>query len=556
MAVLPAWLVNRALSGITSLGYNPSIDIEFVATGDAPLDTHTPLVWYAVTSQLPVSMSPRSLSGSKIGAWFDDYYYRIHISPSAVDVGSTTAYQEREVAVWNAYLEPKTLAGITETGDTDGLSLVGPGAPPTVFAGTEERTYTFSVSTEGPPNIDASYTFDFPAANAATLSVIGSRVTMWPFIPRTGWSESLAWKTDIIPAFGKEQRLAIRTAPRQSLAFQHHLNPREFSRAKALATDWAHRVFGVPVWGERTKIVSLASGSSFIPFSTAYADYRDGGLVALWESNESVEAAEIDTVAPNGLNLKRPLTRDFTNVLVAPVRFCRAFSGFDFSRGTSVSNDLALEFDATDNVALPADPSVTYRGYPVLDYCPLIVTPLDERISRAIDVFDNEQGRRDVEVKSNRASRRYTVAMRKGSRAAVWSIRQWLHSRRGRQKAFWLPSFNRDAVLAQPTDVNPATLTINHLGVGRFYHSTLDLLIWLANGTKHYVQVVDSAVDVNGNEVLVLSAAITSPSIAPADVRQISIMSLVRLDADTVKIGYDAAGYATMTVPAIGVPDL
>ena len=556
MAVLDAWLVDYGLVGLTSEAYNPSISIEFLATGDAPLDAHSPLVSYPITSKLPVSMTPLAIDAAVLGAWFDDYYYRVHIVPSSVDVGNITAYQERNVVVWNAYPEPKTLSVITEAGDTDGLTLVGPEAPPTVFSITEERTYTFSVSTEGPPSIEASYTFDFQAANAVMLSVIGSRVTMWPFIPRTGWSESLAWKTDIIPAFGKEQRLAIRTSPRQSLVFQHHLNQREFSRAKAIATDWAHRVFGVPVWGERTKIVSLASGAIFIPFSTAYADYRNGGLVALWESSESVEAAEIDTVSSNGLNLKRPLTRDFTNVFVAPVRFCRAFNGFDFSRRTNASNDLALEFDATDNVALPADPSVTYRGYPVLDYCPLIVAPLDERISRAIDVFDNEQGRRDVEVTSNWASRRYTVSMRKGNRAAVWSIRQWLHSRRGRQKAFWLPSFNRDAVLAQPTGVNPATLTINYIGVGRFYHSALDLLIWLANGTKHYVQVVDSAVDVNGNEVMVLSAAITSPSIAPADVRQISILSLVRLDADTVTITYDAAGYATMTVSAIGVPDL
>lgn len=556
MAVLDAWVVDYGLVGLTNAAYNPSVALEFFATGDAPLDTHTPLVSYPVTSNLPVSTAPVDLDATLSGAWFDDYYYRIHVVPSTIDVGNLTAYQERDVVVWNAYLEPKTLTGVTEAGDTDGMALVGPEAPPTVFAGTEERTYTFSISTEGPPAIDASYVFDFTGANTASLSVSGSRTTMWPFIPRAGWSESLAWKTDIIPSFGKEQRLAIRTAPRQSFAYQHHLNPREFSRAKAIATDWVHRVFGVPVWGERTKIVSLASGATFIPFSTAYADYRNGGLVALWESSESIEAAEIDTVASNGINLKRQLTRGFANVFVAPVRFCRAFSGFDFSRRTSASNDLDLEFDATDNVALPADPSVTYRGYPVLDYCPLIVTPLDERISRAVDVFDNEQGRRDVEVQSNWASRRYTVAMRKGSRAAVWSIRQWLHSRRGRQKAFWLPSLNADAILAQPTGINPATLTINHIGVGRFYHSAIDLLIWLADGTKHYAQVVDSAVDVNGNEVLVLSAAISSPSIAPADVRRISIMSLVRLDADTVKITYDAAGYATMTVPAIGVPDL
>lgn len=556
MAALDAWVVDYGLFGITNDAYNPTISIEFFATGDALLEAFPLLGQYDITSNLPVSMSPFAVEAVRVGAWFDDLYYRIHVSPSAIDVGNLTAYQEREVVVWNAYPEPKTLDGIAEAGDTSGLSLVGPEAPPTVFAGTEERTYVISVSTEGSPTIDVSYTFDFPDANPVTLSIVGARTTMWPFIPRSEWSESMAWKTDILPAFGKEQRLAIRSAPRQSFEFQHHLDPREFSRAKAIATDWAHRVFGVPVWGERTKIISLASGATFIPFNTSYADYRDDGLVALWESSESVEAAEIDTVASNGLNLKRPLTRAFSNVFVAPVRFCRAFSGFDFTRRTSASNELALEFDATDNVALPDDPSATYRGYPILDYCPLIVTPLDERISRAIDVFDNEQGRRDVEVQSGWASRRYTVAMRKGSRAAVWAVRQWLHSRRGRQKAFWLPSFSTDAVLAQPTGVNPATLTVNYIGIGRFYHSALDLLIWLTDGTKHYVQVIDSEIDVNGNELLALSAAITSPGIDPEDVRQISIMSLVRLDADTVKITYDAAGYATMTVPAIGVPDL
>lgn len=502
----------------------------------------------------PVSTTPYVKSGEVSASFSTDYYYRVHVRPNPIALGNLLTSQTRQVEVWNAYLTPNTLSSISSVG-ADGLQLIQPEAPPTTYLALESRFYALNIDTDGPPAIDASYTFDF-TTGAVELTVTGRRVTVWPFIPRAGWSESLSWKTDIIPAFGKEQRLAIRTAPRQSLAFQHHLNPREFSRAKAIATDWAHRVFGVPVWGERTKITSLPSGVVFIPFSTAYADYRNGGLVALWESNESAEAAEIDTVAPNGLNLKRPLPRAFANVFVAPLRLCRAFSGFDFSRRTNASNDLALEFDATDNVALPADPSVTYRGYPVLDYCPLIVAPLDERISRAIDVFDNEQGRRDVEVTSNWASRRYTVAMRKGSRAAVWSIRQWLHSRRGRQKAFWLPSFNRDAVLAQPTGVNPETLTINQIGVDRFYHSSLDLLIWLANGTKHYVQVVGSAVDANGNEALALSTAITSPGIAPADVRQISIMSLVRLDADTVKITYDAAGYATMNVPAIGVPDL
>lgn len=556
MAVLDAALLGYGQSGLTSSAYNPSISMAFFATGGARLDSWVEATAHSVTSNLPVSAAPTSREATIAGAWFNDYYFRIHTAPAAVDVGNITAYQEREVTVWNAYLEPKTLTAVNETGDTEGVTLVGPEAPPTVFASTEERTYSLAVSTEGPPAIDVVFEFDFTDANSPLLTVIGARTTMWPFVPRAGYAESLAWKTDIIPSFGKEQRLAIRSAPRQSFEYKHKLDYREFSRAKAMATGWAHRVFGVPVWGERTKILSLAEGALFIPFNTAYADYRDDGLVALWESSESVEAAEIDTVTPSGLNLKRPLTRNFANVTVAPVRFCRAFSGFDFARLTSAVNELSLEFEATDNTDLAADPSATYRGYPILDYCPLIVSPLDERITRAIDVFDNEQGQIAVEVQSNWAGRRYTVAMRKGSRAAVWALRQWLHSRKGRQKAFWLPSYNKDAVLAQPTGLNPATITILPIGVVRFYDGALDLLIHLLDGTKHYAQVVSAEIDENDNERLLLSTPLATAGIDPADVRQINILSLVRLDADAVKISYDEAGYATMSVSVIGVPDL
>lgn len=499
--------------------------------------------------------TPRSLPGFLSTTYGVDFFNRIHIKPSALAVGNLTSVQSREVKVWNAFFTPKALDNITPSGDVTGISISG-ATPPRVFGGTEEVTFTVVVDTAGATTIDAAYTFNFTGANSPILPITGNRAILWPFTPRVEYSESLEWATDIIDTFNKEQRIALRTAPRQSFAYRHPLSAAEFSKAKAIATGWTFRVFGVPVWNERQRIAGLSAGATVIPVDTTAADYRAGGLAAIWINNNDVTGVEIDTVAAGSITLKLPLARSYSNVIVAPVRFCRAFSGFDFSRITGRFTDLSQEFQANDNVDLGYDPSETHRDYPVLEYCPLIVSPLSERIARDLDIFDNQSGLVEVDTVNSWVRRRYTIAMLRANKADTWAMRRWLHSRRGRQKAFWLPSFNDDLILAQTTGLNPSTLTVKPFGAVQFYDGKLDLRIVLNDGRRFFAQVITATVDSNGNEQLGLGSALISPPISPSDVKQIAIMSLVRFDADKITINYDSAGFASMTVSAIEVPDL
>ena len=226
------------------------------------------------------------------------------------------------------------------------------------------------------------------------------------------------------------------------------------------------------------------------------------------------------------------------------------------SRITGRFTDLSQEFQANDNVDLGYDPSETYRDYPVLEYCPLIVSPLSERIARDLDIFDNQSGLVEVDTVNSWVRRRYTIAMLRANKADTWAMRRWLHSRRGRQKAFWLPSFSNDLTLAQTTGLNPSTLTVKPFGAVQFYGGKLDLRIVLNDGRRFFAQVTSATVDGNGDEQLGLGTFLTSPPISPSDVKQIAIMSLVRFDADKITINYDSAGFASMTVSAIEVPDL
>src|SRR5690606_21223571 len=72
--------------------------------GQAPLTTH----W-------PVEANGRALTGQRMRAHVDDWYYRIHISPQRLDLGNVVSAQTQPVLLWNAFLEPRTLLDIGGT---------------------------------------------------------------------------------------------------------------------------------------------------------------------------------------------------------------------------------------------------------------------------------------------------------------------------------------------------------------------------------------------------------------------------------------------------------
>lgn len=496
---------------------------------------------------------PLSVPGQMGGSFYDDFYNRIHVAPAALNLGNLTSSQTRTFTVWNAYSEPKLLSSLGVTGNA-GITLTQPFNPPTSFAGNEERTYTLNISTNGPPIVDAKYTFNFPGVSP-TFKVVGRRVVVWPYLPETGYQEKLEWKTDILPSYKKEQRLALRDAPRQSFELEFFLNESQFSRAKAISTQWAHRIYAIPVWSEVTQLENgVASGATVINFDTTNADYRADDMILLWSSDTNYLALEITTVTTTSVTLKLAMPMAFGKCYVAPLRFAQALAGVSYSRDSNAYITANATFDVTSGKDLAAEGTYpTYRSKIVLTDRTTVVGSINERISRSIDVFDNGSGPVQVEVNNNWTRHLQTIGFVGHGRAKIWTLRKWFHARRGKQKTFWLPSWNKDLNILLNVVDSANSITVESISYP-VYYTVKDILIQLKSGTRIFNRITGGSTDANGRDVLALSSPIVT-GFAVSDVDFVCFMSHVRLDTDTVTIQHYNYGEIGINVAVTETPE-
>lgn len=504
------------------------------------------------TADFPISAGTGSLSGFVAHSYLKDFYDRIHIAPPGFDIGNILSPQYLSVDVWNAFLTRQTLEAVSGSG-TDGIQM-NVGELPSVYNPLESRVYTVIVSTDGPPIIDARYVLAFQSQDVA-FTIIGRRVVLWPFVPDTGYEETMEWKTDLLNSFNNEQRLALREAPRQTFSHKFLLDEQQFSRAKAISTQWAHRVYGIAVWDEVTPLLNgLTAGSSFIAFDTANADYRDDDLIMLWSSDTNLAALKITTVTSTGVNLEVPLDKNWPKCYIAPLRFARTLSGVEYSRAANKYITAKAQFLVTQNKDLGDNGSFPmYRGKPVMTDRSAVVGDVSEKIARTIDMFDNGSGPIQIDIVSNWARFMQTISFIKNNKADVWKLRKWIHARRGKQRAFWLPSWNRDLVILQDVASTASSIAVSPIGYP-LYYTVKDIMIQLLNGTRIFARVTSGITDNDGNETLSLSEQIGT-TFTTTDVDFVCFMSHVRFDTDRVTFNHRDVGQVSTSIPLAETPE-
>lgn len=555
MAVITGFLANVAITGYDRLYLTGDLDdysaawIDDIAHWEAlPSPGAT-----ALTANYPVSTTPLVKVGAVVTSYYDDYYNRIHLNPNPITLGNLLSEQTREVRVWNAYLAPKSLASVTSSG-AEGLTLTQPSPAPTTFGALEERTYSLNIVMDGPPSIDASYSFNFGVGTGSpVLGVTGQRVIPIVFMPQRGWGEGLEWKTDIMQSKAGEQRMALRTAPRQTIDYSYLLSPHEASAFRAQAYGWSHRVFAVPVWQEASQIGGVAAGTTTLTFDTRFADYRDQDILGLWEPSGSFETCETEAVSATQITLKRPTLVGFTNAYVLPLRLARTLEGFSMTRDSNEYTKANATYtvikgkDLGASIALP-----TYKGLDVMTDQMIKVGSFSERVMMDVDVIDNGTAAPIVATNKNYVDQRFTLSWFCRTREELWRVRQFLHARRGKAKTFWLPTRARDFTLVDPVATSSSSLRVLAIGYP-IYYDQRNLMIRLNNGTTHFNTITAGSAVGDGTEQLALEVAV-GLGFNPADVEFCCLLHKVRFDSDRVEISYGDNNMATISVPATEVP--
>ncbi|XAO36620.1 tail assembly protein [Pseudomonas phage PC1] len=500
----------------------------------------------SVQNNLPISEAGEVSTGWRMPTFLDDYYNRIHIRPSNINVGNLVSEQQFAIEVWNGFFNSRQLQNI-QVQNGGGISLVG-AVPPATWAALETKTYQLTVTTDGPPDINAIFHFDWDGtADDGDLRVLGSRIVALPYIFEAPAKEVLEWKTDVLTTNdGSEQRVRLRKKPRQSFNVTYPIPYQEMARAENLVYGWLTRRWAVALWSEAQQVGTLMAGTTVINIDTTASDYRDGALVMIWESNRKSATADVGIVSAGTLTLNRPLAETFNNPWIVPVRLGRIVG--NVSRATSGYNgSLEMTYEFSDNIDLdpPAAPT-QFLGYDVY---------FDEALKNGEALTDSLQARVDVVDYGTaagasfyspwtytRIGRPYKFLLQ--GLQDIWNFRKFLHRRAGRLRPFWVPTFENNMRVAQTGELTQSIEVYaddyrefaperTHIGI------LLDDGTWLlrtinaatASGTDTAVIGLDAPININASRI-----------------RQISFLGLKRLDADRVELQWNSNRVLECTV--------
>lgn len=367
---------------------------------------------------------------------------------------------------------------------------------------------------------------------------------VWPFKPLTPVVESLEWATDVFRAKAAEQRIALRTQPRRSLSFAHFLRDKEAIAAQNLIrASQADGGFYVPDWPQAVKVGSVTAGAG-VTVASDLSSYHYGDRALLWDSISSYEVLDI-TWDSSGVTAD--VTNNYSNAMLMPLWEGNAPEALSVARNAFNQQSAQVSFILSESEDIGSSAYPTYRGHDVVTDCPVIGGgSIEESTSFETSTFNAVSGQ--LEFIRARSEVEFTSQMRwlPTSNDEEFNLRQFFHSRRGRQKAFWLSSNGADLEFS-----STAGTTLTAFNDVLFRSPPFDIEV--RNPTPEYRQVTATAVGtpVNGRKTvdMTLDSALSS-----SDVSRISILTCFRFDADRIEIEHNAGDYSRISVPLREVP--
>lgn len=482
-------------------------------------------------------------------SFVDDFYNRIIIEPGNIDVGNLVSEQYYEINVFNGYFEEKELQNLS-TQDADGLLITGP-TPPQIWGLLETKAYQLTISTDGPPSINAKILFDFVGvSDDITVSVGGSRIVMIPFQAELPWSESLEWKTNVLTTNdGSEQRIRLRKKARQSVTANYPIPAEYTAKSFNMLYGWAQRTWAVALWSETQYIGTVNPGVTAIYCDTANYDFRPNSLVCLWQSNEMNEVIEVEEVFADNISLKRVLTGNYDNAILMPVRI--GVASTSISRKTNgYTSNAHIEYDFKDNIDLNPSAPIQYLGYDIyFDRSLMPGDSLEDKFISRIDVVDYETGIVDHFPSWKYNKRARNVQFINEDPQETWVFRKWLHRRAGRLRPYWLPTFEENFRIAMQGNVG-STIKCQPDDYRNLGDDHNHIAIQYEDGSWVARTITGHSVETGG---LINIAIDTALNVDAKFIRLISFLTLHRLDTDKVDIEFVGNGVNVSTIRLIEI---
>jgi len=475
---------------------------------------------------------------ARVGAG-DTWWDTIHLVPRKYDLGFLLATYTDQIEVYSAHRTAAVdwTSFVNDAGD--GVFITNLPALPRTLAPQASLMLDLQIILDGPPVIDGDLVF-VVGGTTYRLHIDAVRSVVLPVAPVAPMIERLVFLTDVIGHLdGTEQRIALRDAPRQVFEVEWQVEGRERRLLENVIFDAHGRAVGFPMWHEPCTLAAAAPiGTTTITVdSTAYADWRAGGLGIIYADFDDCEALQVDSYGPTTVTFRSATTRPFAaGAVVMPVRAAYLNDELKGSRAPrSVQSIKAIltvydeGVDLADATGIP-----TYGGRLLLSDANFLEGDLEEATARPLQVVDGGAGAfvvttpQDVDRRS--AQKRWVTR----TRAALWAIRRLLHALHGRRDSFYLPTFYDDFLPIAALQAASAVLRAQNCGFAKHARSRKPraaLRVVKKDGTS-IIRGIVSAAEVDEDEEQVTVDSVWGADVAVADVDRIELVERTRLDTD------------------------
>ncbi len=367
---------------------------------------------------------------------------------------------------------------------------------------------------------------------AKITTVLFGDLALLEFQPEAPANESLEFLTDIMDSYnGKEQRLQLRSKPRQYISYTIPLQFWNIAQSFNTSYGAIGKLWAVPVWSENQYVGTINASAASITCSTTLYDIRASSLALLYAGPDSWQIVEIGTITASSVNVTNTLTY-MTNCYLIPIRLGWV-EGQISSNTNGYSKKITVTFEIEDNLEItPATPT-QYLSNDIY-YTPSLLQ--NESLSRSIrtnmEKMDGELGiirRQFPWVNSRYASGYNTITI---NRTEYIDYKNFIHRRAGKFRAFWMPTFEQNLRLVS-TGTITTTIIIESDGFNDYtFRPNIAIL---ADGVW-YPRIVSNPVVQPLNRLqLTLNTALNIPA---SQITTICYLGLNRLDTDRIELNW------------------
>lgn len=493
-----------------------------------------------------------------------DWFEKFHVVPRFFDFGNLVSDQSIPIEVFNAFRRlPKREWTSFVNNAGAGVTLGSIPTLPTSLDPMSGIQMTLDVDTVGPAVVEGTIDFEFTGLYTILVPVTIQRIVLWGLKPEQPFIEGLGFLTNVYPSKdGTEKRESVRPFPRQSWGYEYKMaEGTEAQTLENLLFDFQSLTFAVPVWDEDTVLTAdIAAGATVIPVQqTAFRDFRVGGLVVVFTSQQVADVLTIDTggIASTSITVTSSTVNAYAaGTEVYPVSVCRAQAQIGGARWPAGLRRAQILFAAEDNAVDLGDltPFSSYKSKLFLDVGNVALSStVPHGFEQELSIIDGGTGLVFQDSSWDRHKEVEIFTMRAEGRQAVFELRGMVRGLRGRHVTFYAPSDADDLEVVADLVSGLATMDVTNVGFTQFVKQRqpkADLRVSFVDGSPPLLRaIIGSTSPTDVVDQLTMDANWPS-TITPAEISRVDFVRKMRMDTDNIRIRHDASGVrAYLVVP-------